>query len=162
MAPAAADHVLEIGCGAGHAVALLSSKCARGTITALDRSALQTAKARALNREAVAAGRVRIETMTLAEAAVALGQSFSKVLAINVNAFWTNPTTSLASLRGLLRPRGRVYLVYDAPTASALEKLRVSVPRELSANGFAVERARLSRAASPPLLGVIARPLPAR
>jgi len=49
---------------------------------------------------------------------------FDPVLAINVNAFWTAPATSLASLARLLRPGGRAYLVYEPPSASRLNAVR--------------------------------------
>jgi protein-L-isoaspartate O-methyltransferase len=156
LAPKDADTILEIGCGSGHAVALLCSKCARGSIVALDRSALQTKRARALNRDWVAAGRARIETMTLEEAPAALGQRFSKVLAINVNAFWTEPTATLASLRELLLPRGRAFLVYEAPSVRIIDKLSVSIPEALKANGFAISDLHVERGV-PPLLGATVR-----
>jgi predicted nuclease with RNAse H fold len=137
-------------------VALLSSRCSRGQVVALDRSALQTKKARALNRSSIAAGRVRIETLALADAPLALGQRFSKVLAINVNAFWTEPSVSFASLRELLRPRGRALLVYETPSVRSLDKVSRAIQRPLTTSGFELYELHVARTASPPLLGVVA------
>jgi cyclopropane fatty-acyl-phospholipid synthase-like methyltransferase len=90
------DHILEIGCGSGHAVALLHARLPGAIITAIDRSALQVDRARARNAAAIAGGRVRIEQVELADAPALLGTGrFRRVLAINVNAFWTDPAASL-------------------------------------------------------------------
>lgn len=138
LAPASSDHVLEVGCGPGHAVALVCSRLLRGTITAIDRSALQVEKARAQNRRNVTSGRARIETMTLADAPAAFGGRFTKVLAVNVNAFWTEPDESIPSLRALLRAGGTACLVYETPSEAGAQKVKASLPKLLSARGFAV------------------------
>lgn len=140
------DRILEIGCGPGHAVGLVGSALERGSIVAIDRSALQVARARAENRELIAAGRARIETTTLEQAPRALGErSFDTVFAINVNAFWTEPAPSFERARRLLRPRGRVVLVYEPPSAERAEALRRSLPKLLEAHGFIVEERRSAR-----------------
>jgi protein-L-isoaspartate O-methyltransferase len=157
LAPAPADHVLEIGCGPGYGVALLCHHLTRGSVTAVDRSAVQVEKARALNRECIASGRARIEAVTLAKAPMELGKRFPKVLAINVNAFWTEPAASLSSLAALLRRGGRAFLVYEAPSAAGLHQLRIALPRQLSTHGFSVDEVRVPGAGKSPMLCVVAR-----
>jgi protein-L-isoaspartate O-methyltransferase len=157
LAPAPADHVLEIGCGPGYGVALLCQQLSRGSVTAFDRSVTQVEKARALNRESIADGRARIDVLTLAAAPLALRKRFLKVLAVNVNAFWTEPAASLASLAALLRRGGRAFLVYEAPSAASLHKLRVALPRQVSAHGFTVDEVRVPGARKTPMLCVVAR-----
>lgn len=157
LAPAASDRILEIGCGPGHAVALVCQRVSKGVVTAIDRSALQVEKARMLNREHVQAGRARIEALTLEGAPAALGARFTKVLAVNVNAFWTEPVASLASLRSLLGTRGRVFLVHEAPSAAGLKKLRVAVPAALAANGFVVDDVRVASSGAKSVFGVVSR-----
>ena len=130
------DHLLEIGCGPGHAVALVCARLTRGTVTAIDRSATMVARARALNADAVAAGRARIEQQALT--AVALGRRFAKVFAVNVNAFWASPAPSLAALDRVLRPDGAAYLVYEPPTLERLGELRRRLPDLLEARGLRV------------------------
>src|SRR5688572_18911216 len=104
LALAPTDRVLEIGSGSGLAVALAAERLTRGCITAIDRSALQVKQARALNRNAIAAGRARVERLSLEQAPDVFGNGgFAKVFAINVNAFWTTPTPSLACLRRLVQ-----------------------------------------------------------
>lgn len=133
----AAEHLLEIGCGPGHAVALVCERLTTGTITAIDRSAIAVARARSINADCVAAGRARIEQQSLTEAA--LGRRFRKAFAANVNAFWTAPAPSLDALRRLLDPAGSAFLVYEPPDVRRLRELKVSLPARLEEHGFVVQ-----------------------
>jgi len=130
------EHLLEIGCGAGHGVALICARLTRGTITAIDRSAVMVDRARRRNAGCVAAGRARIERQELA--AAALGRRFDKVFAVNVNAFWTTSEPSFAALKRLLETQGRAFLVYEPPGVARLANLRRTLPAQLEAHGFHV------------------------
>src|SRR5690606_19888113 len=115
----------------------------RAVVTAIDRSALQVERARARNAAAVDAGRARIEPLALADAPDALGpHTFDAALAVNVNAFWTAPGPSLASLARLLAPGGRAYLVYEPPSAAQVAELGELLRRSLGAHGFTVDEVR--------------------
>lgn len=142
MAVHPADHLLEIGCGAGYAVALIAPTLMTGTITAIDRSPLQVQKAEQRNAAHVAAGRARFAHCSLAQAPTALVGRFSKVFAINVNAFWTEPKANFDSLRMLLRPQGLAYLIQEPPTAAALSKQQRTLPELARAHGFHVHSVR--------------------
>jgi SAM-dependent methyltransferase len=140
MAARSNDRVLEIGCGAGHAVELLGPIVTRGTIVAIDRSALQVKKARERNRAVLLSGRARIEPFDLEEAPSAFGErAFTKVLAVNVNLFWTAPARSLAALARLLDRRGSAHLVYEPPSAAALPKIERELSARLEERGFTRE-----------------------
>jgi len=130
------DHLLEIGCGPGHAVALVCDRLSRGTITAIDRSAAMIDRARARNKACIAAGRALIERRTLSDAT--FERRFGKIFAINVNAFWTAPAPTCAALRRLLRRDGIAFLTYEPPSAHRLRDLRRWLPRQLEEHGFAV------------------------
>ena len=133
------DHVLEIGCGGGHAVTLLCERLTRGGVMAIDRSAIQTERARARNARWIAAGRARIETLALVEAPGVLGRGrFDRALAINVNAFWTDPAANLNALHELLAPLGRAYLVFEPPSANRLREARDTLPGLVSSAGLKV------------------------
>jgi SAM-dependent methyltransferase len=143
---AASDRVLEIGSGAGLAVALAAERLTRGCVTGIDRSALQVRKARALNGSAIAGGRARVDQLSLERAPDVLGDAaFTKVFAINVNAFWTTPRPSLTSLRRLLRRNGRAYLVYEPPSAAKLRELANTLPLLLQQAGFVAVQCRYAR-----------------
>lgn len=131
------DRVLEIGSGPGLAIALVAEQLPRGNITAIDRSVLQVKKARTLNRDLIDAGKAQIEQVSVEQAPEVLGEgAYAKILAINVNAFWTTPGPSLASLRRLLAGKGRVYLVYEPPGAARLGELERTLPALLRQAGF--------------------------
>jgi SAM-dependent methyltransferase len=135
LARTPADRILEIGCGAGHALPLIRARFPAADVTAIDRSPLQVARAR------VRDGRARVEQLELSDAPGVLG-AFDAVLAINVNAFWTAQAPSLAALARLLRPGGRAFLVYEPPSASRLASLRKELCALLGEHGFTVEDVR--------------------
>jgi cyclopropane fatty-acyl-phospholipid synthase-like methyltransferase len=137
-----ADHLLEIGCGPGHAVSLVCARLTRGTITAIDRSAIQVARARGRNHHCLAAGRARIERVALADVDVGR-RRFDKIFAVNVNAFWTAPVPTIAAVRRLLRRRGAVYLVFEPPTAARLRHVREWMPRLLREHEIEVDDVRV-------------------
>ena len=124
-----ADHLFEIGCGPGHAVALVCERLAHGTITAIDRSPVMVARAKDRNHGCVLVGRARIEHRTLVNAKFA--HRFKKIFAINVNAFWTDPEPSFAALARLLHPAGIAFLTYEPPSESRLRELQRRLPKNL-------------------------------
>ncbi|MEV0763845.1 class I SAM-dependent methyltransferase [Nocardia sp. NPDC050435] len=121
MAVRPRDRILEIGPGSSASIACLASALNGGHYVGIDRSA--TAIDRATKRHAalVASGRVRLVRAGLEElsAGSVVGgidfgaASFDKVLAINVNLFWTrSPAAELAVIRELLVPGGTLTLCY--------------------------------------------------
>ena len=133
------DHVLEIGCGGGHAVSLLCERLRHGGVTAIDRSSLQVERARERSSAWVAAGRARIMQVELADAPAVLGTGrYDRVLAINVNAFWTAPEPSFTALAALLAPGGRAYLVYEPPSPARLREARRILPELVARGGLEV------------------------
>lgn len=162
LAPQPAEHVLEVGCGPGHALPLIAARLTTGTLTAIDRSAIMVARARARSAACAGGERIRVEQAVLAQvtAPATLGRHalarFDSAFAVNVNAFWTAPAPNLASLRRLLGPDGRLLLVYEPPVAR-LAELRARVPSLLAAHGFRVETVVQRAAGERPALGVRAR-----
>jgi SAM-dependent methyltransferase len=111
------DRVLEFGCGPGLAVAALCERLGpNGRVTAIDRSETAVGQCRALNVAQVAAGRVDVRKADLA-GLDAEHASFDKALGINVNLFWTTAAEAECKvLSRVLRPGGRLLLVYESPS----------------------------------------------
>lgn len=150
------EHLLEIGCGLGHSVALVCARLTHGTIVAIDRSATMVARARARNQASLVAGRARIEQQALSGAV--LGRRFRKVFAVNVNTFWTAPAPSLGALARLLEPAGRAYLVYEPPAPARLQQLQRQLPAQLEAHGFDVVDILVQRFRAGQGLCIVAQP----
>lgn len=147
--------VLEIGPGSGASLDLLCRRVPQGHVTGLDRSA--TAVRRALRRNAghVAAGRLAVREGSLADlsepaalaaltdlaepSAAAPAGPFDRVLAVNVNVFWTEPAVAeVRRLREVLAPDGVALLVYELPDAASTERCAERAPAALEAGGLAV------------------------
>ncbi|GAA0995245.1 hypothetical protein GCM10009555_089050 [Acrocarpospora macrocephala] len=113
------DHILEIGCGSGTAVSLISSKLTTGKVVALDRSPKMIALAERRNHDAVTAGKAIFRTADF-ENADFVGEQYDKILAVNVNLFWVrHPTHEMALIEKLLKPEGFFFLCYEPPSGRA-------------------------------------------
>ena len=129
------DDVVEVGCGHGVAAALVLERLSSGTYTGVDRSPTMTAAGERRNRDAVASGRARFVTATLAEADLG-GAAFDLVFAVRVAAM-TRPA-ELAAAAHCLVPGGRLVLAFDAPTADRTTVLIEAAQANLAAAaGFA-------------------------
>jgi SAM-dependent methyltransferase len=163
MAPGPDDHLLEIGCGPGVAVAHVCQRLAGGQIVAIDRSA--TAIGRAARRAAacVAAGTAVLRTAALESLTPAdlLGgrEGFDTVFAMNVNLFWVRvPVRELDLVRAVLKPGGALFLFYGYGTPGRGEpRVPEALFDHLADGGFTAE----SRT-GPSVLGVAARLRPGR
>jgi SAM-dependent methyltransferase len=98
-----------------------------------------------------------VEQLDLSDAPDVLG-AFDAVLAVNVNAFWTAPAPSMASLARLLRSGGRAFLVYEPPSASRLAAIRREVSAALGEHGFQVEDVRQAALGASHAMCIIGRP----
>ncbi|HJU75137.1 MAG TPA: class I SAM-dependent methyltransferase [Gemmatimonadaceae bacterium] len=147
------DRILEIGCGRGVAAALICEQLRTGRFIGLDRSAVAIAAAVARNREHVRSGKADFLKVALADAE--LRMRFDKVIAINVNVFWINPMRELAVIRQLLVPGGGLYLFYEPPSSSQLERAAAACVTYLRKGGFKIKRVLRDRSTRP-LLGLVA------
>lgn len=148
------DRILEIGCGRGVAAELICRRLRGGHLVALDRSATAVMSAADRASEWVAAGTARFCGTSLEDAEPAALGSFDKVLAVNVNLFWVRPAQAeLALVAGLLRPAGRLCLVYETPDPARLAPLGQRLVAHLDRAGFTSETAT----PAPALLVVTAR-----
>lgn len=130
------ERILEIGCGRGIAMDLVCERLHDGSITGLDRSPAAIAAAATRNEKHIRAGKARLLKAALADAE--LDERFDKAFAVNVNVFWLAPAKELAVIRRSLAPRGRLYLFYEPPSTSQLERAAQSCHAFLEESGYAV------------------------
>ncbi len=151
------EHVLEVGCGHGVAASLV---CERGgRLTAIDRSEKMIALATRRNREHVAAGRARFETVALERADFGDAR-FDKVFGVHVAALWRSQE-ALAVVRAHLAATGALYVINQAPgwrAAADARPFAASVSAALEAHGFAVAAARVAELEPSPVVCVVAQP----
>ena len=112
------DRILEVGCGHGVAVSLVSERLDGGRITALDRSPKMIEMAERRNRGH--AGRARFIAASLEDADLG-DETYDKVVAVHVAALH-KPGEALDIVRRRLAPGGRLYLFSQAPGWKASEQ----------------------------------------
>nr|WP_180882965.1 class I SAM-dependent methyltransferase [Mesorhizobium loti] len=149
------ETMLEIGGGRGIAAALVLSKLTTGRLVGIDRSGTAIEAARALNQVDERAGRLRL-IQTAIESFDAGVDRFDIVFAINVNLFWIDAGAALETVRGLLKPDGRLVLAYEPPSASQIESISARLRINLEAAGWQVTAT--DRAEQAPLLLATASP----
>lgn len=151
------DQLLEIGCGAGHAVALICAQLDTGAITAIDRSASMINLALQRNHGQVVAGRARLEAVALEQAGFG-GARFTKVFAFNVNLFERRPARALDMIRSLLLPSGRLYLFFQPPRADKTPRIAEQVAAQLQLNRFVVSKVETAELQPAPAVCLVAHP----
>ena len=155
------DHVLELGCGPGVAVAALAGRATRGLVVGVDHSQVMIRQARRRNAAAIRQGRVRLIHSPVERLQVTDGP-FDAALAVNNVGMWPEPDAQLRDIGRLLRPGGRIALVSQprcpgataAMSAEAADRLRGL----LSQAGFGDLRAEMLDLNPPAACVLAARP----
>lgn len=126
VAPRPGERLLEIGCGTGQAIQVVTARKPTVAVVAIDRSDTAVARARTVNAPAIAAGRVSIVEGDIEHGPVAPG-GFDRIFAIRVNSFWTRPGLALPHVVRSLRPGGEIWILYDRPAARIVDTIRSSL-----------------------------------
>lgn len=117
------EHLLEIGCGNGGAVALICPRLGDGKIVAIDRDSMMIELARERNAAHIRTGKATVKRMNMN--ALSTADTFDKVFAVNVHTFWRRPVVrELELLKKVLRPNGSLNLFYESPAPRAQELAR--------------------------------------
>jgi SAM-dependent methyltransferase len=134
-----AQHILEIGCGVGIAVAQITPLLKTGTITAIDRSRPTIEKAIKRNAAGIAGNKAFFTPADLLQLPAG-SKRFDKVFSFNVNLFWTKRSVreEASVIRSLLRESGTLYLFYGPLFAGGYEKIAGPAPANMEREGFSV------------------------
>jgi ubiquinone/menaquinone biosynthesis C-methylase UbiE len=105
------DHVLDVGCGHGRSLTELAQRASSGHVAGTDPSELMAEIAVERNRELVKARMVDVK-IARAEALPFADAVFDKVLCVHVVYFWQNLDDGLREIARVLKPGGRLALVF--------------------------------------------------
>lgn len=146
--------ILEIGCGSGIAAQRICPVLGPGSYMGVDRSPAAIKAARARNAAYTKAGRsIFIEAAFNADdREPAL---FDRILAVNVNAFWTGDGAEIRDVRRLTHARSLFVQVYEPPDAAQRAKIARILKRRL-APLFENVTIRMRTIGGAPLVAIIA------
>lgn len=148
------SNILEIGCGSGIAAQRICPVLGRGSYMGVDRSPAAIKAARARNAAYAKAGRaIFIEAaFNAADREPAL---FDRILAVNVNAFWTGDGAEVRDVRRLMHTRSLFVQVYEPPEAMQRAKIARIVKRRL-APFFGTVTSKMRTTGGAPLVAIVA------
>jgi ubiquinone/menaquinone biosynthesis C-methylase UbiE len=106
------DRVLEVGCGAGGAIARLVRLAPEGFVAGVDRSKAMVRQARLRNRSAVRRGRAEVRHGTVT-ALPHPDASFDRAIAIETLYYWGDAVAGLREIRRVLKPGGRLVVALE-------------------------------------------------
>lgn len=105
------DRLLELGCGAGHALSLALSHCPTLRAIGLDLSATMLRAAAHRNRAALGQGRLSLLRADMGALPLRAGWA-SKLLSIHTIYFWPSRRATLQQLAAQLAPGGRLVITF--------------------------------------------------
>ena len=119
------EAVLEIGCGHGRTLARIGAT-PDTFLAGIDPSEVMVRLARRRMRRPIDAGRADVSLASSAKIPHAAAR-FDCALAVHVVYFWREPLADLAEIRRVLRPGGRLLLMYRPRDEETLASLPASV-----------------------------------
>jgi SAM-dependent methyltransferase len=125
------DHIIELGCGPGVAIAALATRATRGLVVGVDHSQVMIGQARRRNKAAIQAGRVRLLHTPVERLSISDGP-FDAALAVNTVGMWPDPAARLRELARFLRPGGRIALVSQPRCPGATAATSAAAANELA------------------------------
>lgn len=120
LQPVSGERLLDVGTGHGRSLQALAQRTPGGLVVGADHSAVMCSIARCRNARLIEAGQVRVEQAS-SDALPFQGSTFDAAMAVHTLYFWDPLEPHLRSLAHVLRPGGRLLLVYrpsDAPEAA--------------------------------------------
>ena len=115
------DIILDVGCGGGKTVNVLTRAATRGKVYGIDYSKASIAVARRTNRKFIGEGRTEILQASVASLPFP-DNLFNLITAVETYYFWPDIVKSFAEIRRVLKPGGSVLLINEAYRDDRFEK----------------------------------------
>ena len=131
LAPSGGEHILEIGFGPGRALGLISSRGA--TATGIDVSEAMVTLAGKRNRDLIQTGALRLSISDGATIPLP-DDSVDAVVSVHNVYFWAEPHTTIEEIARVLRPGGRVLLVFRGREHPLPGRLDPTIYRSVTTN----------------------------
>lgn len=147
-------NVFEIGCGSGVAAQHICAQLGRGSYYGVDQSPAAAKAALERNGGYARGGRAIFANLKF-DAKKHEPALFDRVLAVNVNTFWTDDGAAARDARRLMHKQSRLVLVYQPPAPEQRGKIARALKRRL-APYFPRIAAKQRTVAGAPLLAVVA------
>jgi trans-aconitate methyltransferase len=132
------DKVLEIGYGNGRTFKKMADRLPEGFIAGVDHSELMYKKALKRNRQYCNTSRAILQCGTIHEIAFP-PYYFDTIFGNNVHFFWNNPVHEFYRLRSLLRPGGKLVMIFQprwAKSAKAVQEIAIETSVQFQLAGF--------------------------
>ncbi len=118
------NHILlEIGFGPGVAIAKVASNLTSGFIAGIDHSETMLEQASRRNKKHIEKGKVKLEWGTVWDLNYP-DNYFDTIYASNVHFFWENPAKEFKQLVALLKPYGRLVMVFQPRWTKTEDEVR--------------------------------------
>ncbi|WP_176943983.1 class I SAM-dependent methyltransferase [Nocardioides szechwanensis] len=131
LAPTHGEHILEIGFGPGRALGMISSRGA--TATGIDVSEAMVTLAGQRNRDQIRTGALRLCVSDGATIPLP-NDSVDAVMSVHNVYFWAEPRTTIDEIARVLRPGGRVLLVFRGREHPLPGRLDPTIYRSVTTN----------------------------
>lgn len=160
LAVAPGDQVLDVGCGHGRSLPELAALAHNGKVVGADPSNVMTDIAIRHAGELIASGRVQVVTVAV-EALPFPDAAFDKALCVHVVYFWRDLGRSFSEIGRVLKPGGRLALLFRTNASQAVSAFPADVYRfpaldeiraALEGAGFTVEMADATSERTSPVL----------
>jgi cyclopropane fatty-acyl-phospholipid synthase-like methyltransferase len=130
-----ADHILEVGCGAGLLLEIMAASIETGSITAVDKSASMIRQASKRNQSFIGKKKITLIEGAFTDVKLPEGK-YDKIVAFNVSAFFLkDPVNELKRVRLLLKKGGQFFLFYQ-PAGNNHQALAEKAAVILQQHGF--------------------------
>ena len=104
--------ILDIGCGGGNTLKLLSRQYPQARLYGIDYSEVSVKKTMAYNQDAVESGRLQVLLGSVEEMPYE-DETFSVITTVESFYFWPDPLENLKEVRRVLKTGGSFYLIAD-------------------------------------------------